>query len=330
VNPYADFELPRIFRCSKNLHLAAFFLMKLLPARAIITRAIDEGVLKPGGSVIESTSGTFGLALAMLSRVYDFKAILVSDPVIDSLLKSKFVDLGVQLEIVHTKGEGGYQRARMARLREMMEQDPSIFYTGQYDNPDNAASYTAVADQLFERLGKIDMLVGSVGSGGSMSGTARRLREHCPTLEVIGVDTHNSILFGHPDGSRLLRGLGNSLMPKNVDHTQFDEVHWVSAAEGFLATRRLHQTTGLYQGPTSGAVWMVARWLSLQHPDKTIAALLPDDGTRYQHTVYDDDWLHAIPGWTGHLPDAPVTLQTPSPTPACWSRVVWGRKPLAQ
>ena len=121
---------------------------------------------------------------------------------------------------------------------------------------------------------------------------------------MIGVDTHRSVIFGQTDagGGRALRGLGNSLMPPNVDHTTFDVVHWVGAAEAFRATRQLHREHALFMGPTSGAAYLVADRWARENPDALAAVVLPDEGYRYQDTVYDDAWLQEQGAAAGRAP----------------------------
>jgi len=326
---FSDYELPRLVRLADNLHGAAFFLMKLLPARHMLDRAAADGRLKPGGTICETTSGTFGLALAMLAAVRGYKLILVSDPAIDEHLHRRLLELGVTLEIVETPYEvGGFQTARLDRLRAALEANPGSFCPSQYGNADNPRAYAEVAEQIAERIGHVDCLVGTVGSGGSMSGIARFLRHLNPDLHVIGVDTPHSVVFGQPDGKRLLRGLGNSLVPPNVDHRQFDEVHWVGAPEAFLATRVLQRRHALYQGGTSGAAFLVADWWARTHSDRKVVTLFPDEGHRYTSTIYDDAWLTVLPGWTGMLPEAPQSVTHPSDVRPGWSHFSWGRRAL--
>ncbi|MEV6118589.1 cysteine synthase family protein [Streptomyces sp. NPDC052109] len=322
--------LPRIIRLDDNLYGAAFTLMKLVPARHILLKAEESGLLGPNTEVVETTSGTFGLALAMQAALMKRRLTLVSDPVIDPALHRRLVDLGARVEIcAHPADVGGFQQARLDRLDRIRAERPDTFCPEQYTNPDNPASYTVVAEHLESTLGELDCLVGPVGSGGSMCGTARALRATRPGLRAIGVDTPHSVLFGHPDGSRVLRGLGNSLMPGNLDHREFDEIHWCTAAEAFAATRLLHRSTALFQGPTSGAAYLVARWWARRHPDARVVVMLPDEGHRYQDTVYDDAWL-AARGLAGAPPEQPVEVVDPTRPSDVWSRYAWGRRSLGQ
>ena len=323
--------LPKLIRLDRNLYGAAFFLMKLLPARFILDRARDAGLLREGSVVIETTSGTFGLALAMLCNLRNYKLFVVSDPAIDPPLQRRLEDLGATVEIVREPSPvGGFQQARLDRMNELRAAHPDHFWPAQYSNPHNPGAYAPFAEMLTEAIGKIDCLVGTVGSGGSVCGTGSYLRLLFPQLNVVGVDTHGSVIFGQPDHKRTLRGLGNSLMPPNVNHSVFDEIHWVDAASGLAATRALHRQHALYMGPTSGTAYLVARWWAKRNPDATVVVVLPDEGYRYQDTVYDDQWLHDQSLWLADLPEEPVVVKHPLEAGTEWSCIDWRRHTYEQ
>ncbi|MEX3105745.1 MULTISPECIES: cysteine synthase family protein [unclassified Streptomyces] len=322
-------ELPRLVRLGPNLCGAAFTLMKLLPARFMLDRAEQRGDLGPGTTVLETSSGTFALGLAMVCRLRGYPLVIVGDPAIDPALRRRLEELGTRVEIcTRPSPEGGFQRARLDRLEELRAEHPRHYVPGQYHNPDNPNAYAAVAEQLSEALGSVDCLVGPVGSGGSSGGTASFLRLVQPRMRLIGVDTSPSTIFGQPDGPRAVRGLGNSLVPPNVRHTAYDEVHWAGPAEVFRATRELHARHALYMGPTSGASFLVARWYAERHPEEQVVALLPDEGHRYQDSVYRDEWLREqgvldMPPATG-----PRTVQRPGDALGGWARLEWDRRTL--
>ncbi|MBW6425754.1 cysteine synthase family protein [Rhizobium sp. XQZ8] len=325
----AEFEMPRVVPLGPNLYAAAFFLMKLLPARYILERALERGDICEGTHICETSSGTFALALAMITARMENRLTIVSDWALEPTLKRRLVELGAEVEIVtQAHPHGGLQKARLDRLNEILAQSPSHFWPRQYDNPDNPRAYGSVAAKLVDRIGQIDCLVGTVGSGGSLCGTASYLRLLFPDMVVIGVDTINSVLFGQPDAPRLVRGLGGSVIPSNVDHTLIDEVHWLSAAEIFQATRQLHSQTGLFMGPTSAAAHKVASWWAAHNDDKTVVILMPDEGHRYADSAYDDDWLNSkVPRWRSVCSDRPVTITNPHADLAQWTRLEWGRRP---
>lgn len=322
-------ELPRIIRIRPNFHVAAFSLMKLLPARFMLDRAEQRGEIEPGATVLETSSGTFGLGLALVCRLRGYPLTVVGDPAIDAALHRRLTHLGARVEICRTpNAEGGFQRARLDRLEQLEAEHPRHWIPGQYRNPDNPGSYAVVAELLAAAVGAPDFLVGAVGSGGSTSGTASYLRLVAPELRLVGVDTHRSAIFGQPDGPRLLRGLGNSLVPPNVRHDGYDEVHWVGAGPAFHATRDLYARHCLFMGPTSGAAFLVADRHARRDPDANVVALLPDEGYRYQDTVYSDDWLHA----EGLLdrPDAvPTEVLQPGDEAGPWTWLDWNRRSLA-
>src|SRR4051812_49225263 len=151
--------------------------MKLIPARYILRRAREQGLLAPGSVVIETTSGTFGLALAMLSNLERYQLHLVSDPAVDPPLYRRLTDLGAKVDILDRPAAvGGIQQARLDRVDELRAAHPGHFWPAQYANPDNPASYSRCAELLAESIGRIDCLVGTVGSGGSMCGLSGYLR----------------------------------------------------------------------------------------------------------------------------------------------------------
>lgn len=325
-------ERPRIIQLRPNLYAAAFGLMKLLPARYMLDRAEERGEVDRGTTVLETSSGTFGLGLAMVCRLRGYNLGLVGDPAIDTALRRRLRQLGARLEICEKpSSRGGYQRARLDRLEALREQYPRHWIPGQYGNPDNPVSYATVAEQLAETIGAPDCLVGAVGSGGSTGGTGSFLRLVAPELWVIGVDTPRSTIFGQPDGPRLVRGLGNSLIPPNVNHEIYDEVHWVGAGPTFRATRHLHGSHALYMGPTSGAAFLVADRWAQENPDGTAVVLLPDEGHRYQDTVYADEWLHEHGIDLGPVPPVePRELTDATAECGDWAWMRWDRRRLGE
>ncbi|MGW1023567.1 PLP-dependent cysteine synthase family protein [Streptomyces sp. NPDC002577] len=269
--------------------------MKDRAALHMVERARARGDLRPGCRIVESTSGTLGLGLALAGMVHGHPVTLVTDPGLEPPMTRLLNAYGAEVDLVaepHPKG--GWQRARLDRVAELLAEHPGSWCPDQYNNPDNRAAYTSLALELAAQLGHIDVLVCSVGTGGHSAGLSRVLRQLYPGLRVIGVDTVGSTIFGQPARPRLMRGLGSSIHPRNVAYGIFSEVHWVAPAEAVWACRRLaaaHYATG---GWSVGAVALVAGWAARTLPAGTrVAAVFPDGPERYLSTVYDDEYCAA-------------------------------------
>ncbi|WP_246235268.1 PLP-dependent cysteine synthase family protein [Streptomyces boluensis] len=280
--------------------------MKDRPGLHMVERARDRGELRPGDRIIESTSGTLGLGLALAGMTYGHPVTLVTDPGLEPTMTRLLRAYGARVDVVpEPHPVGGWQQARRDRVARLLLEHPGSWCPDQYNNPDNTVAYTPLALELSAQLGHIDALVCSVGTGGHSAGISRVLRGLHPGLDVIGVDTVGSTIFGQPARPRLMRGLGSSIHPRNVAYDHFDEVHWVAPAEAVWTCRRLaasHYATG---GWSVGAVALVAGWLAATRPARTrIAAVFPDGPQRYLGTVYDDEYCA-----THGLLDAPPATE---------------------
>ncbi|MBA2948883.1 PLP-dependent cysteine synthase family protein [Streptomyces himalayensis] len=275
------------------------------PALHMIAVARERGDLAPGAPIIESTSGTLGLGLALAGITYGHPVTLVTDPGMEPLMVHQLRALGAHVDMVtEPHARGGWQEARRQRVHELLVAQPSAWCPDQYNNPDNVAAYAALALELVVQLGRIDVLVAAVGTGGHSAGIARTLRTFNPELRLVGVDSVNSTVFGQPAGPRLMRGLGSSIHPGNVDHAAFDEVHWVAPGEAVWACRELARGHYASGGWSVGAVALVAKWLARKEPEKTrIVAVFPDGVHRYWNTVYSDDFCRRH-GLLGRVPAA--------------------------
>lgn len=288
--------------------------MKDRPALHMVERAAARGELEPGARIIESTSGTLGLGLALAGAGYRHPVTLVADPGMEPMLLRMLAAYGADVEIVAEPHQvGGWQQARRARVDELLAADPRAWCPDQYHNPDNIDGYESLALELVQQLGRIDVLVCSVGTGGHSAGVARVLRRFFPELRLIGVDTIASTIFGQQAGDRLMRGLGSSIFPRNVDYDAFAEVHWVAPAEAVWASRALATTHQAPGGWSVGAVALVAGWAARAEPSGTrIAAVFPDGPHRYFDTVYNDDYCRAH-GLLGIDPPVePATIDHPT------------------
>ncbi|EJW15274.1 cysteine synthase family protein [Paenibacillus alvei] len=293
-----------------KLELMNPFGMKDRVAKQIILEAKKAGQLKDGAPIVESSSGTMACGIALVGTHLGHPVHIVTDPRIDPITMAKLTSLGCRVYIVDKMNENGWQGARLEKLQELLNQYPDAYWPRQYDNPDNPRAYKELAEELVADLGHVDILVASVGSGGSMSGTAAELRRHNPNMRVVAVDATGSVIFGQPDRKdRLQSGLGNSLVAANVNHSIVDEVHWLNDEESFAATLQLAEREKIFAGNSSGSVYAVARWISTRvNPETKIVALFPDRGDRYVDTIYSERYrlekgIHQL-----RLPDEPLQV----------------------
>ncbi|MEV0090715.1 PLP-dependent cysteine synthase family protein [Streptomyces sp. NPDC050738] len=275
----------------------------------MVQQARLRGELRDGALVVESTSGTLGLGLALAGVVYGHPVHVVTDPGLEPIVQRMLAAHGVRIEVVDSPAEhGGWQQARRERVAGLVAATEGAWCPDQYHNPDNPAAYGGLAAELAGQLGPIDVLVCAVGTGGHSAGIARALRaDHgMAGLELVGVDSVGSTIFGLPAAERLMRGLGSSIHPGNVDHAAFDEVHWVGPAEAVRCARRLAARQFATGGWSVGAVALVAGWLARTRPPGTrIVAVFPDGPQRYFDTVFSDEFCARHGLLEGAVPEDP-------------------------
>jgi len=263
--------------------------MKARAALSMLVGARARGELRPGATVVESTSGTLGVGLALAGQALGHPVVLVVDRELDSSMRALLTAYGVRLEIVdRPHRDGGWQQARLDRLGQVLAGLPGAYWPDQYHNPDNTAGYAGLAEEVVGQVDAVDVLVCSVGTGGHSAGLARALRRHWPGLRLVGVDTVGSTIFGQPARSRLMRGLGSSIYPRNVAYAAFHEVHWVGPAEAVETCRRLARRAFVTGGWSTGAVARVAAWQARVEPGARVLTVFPDGPHRYLDSIFDD------------------------------------------
>ncbi|MBX9978936.1 MAG: PLP-dependent cysteine synthase family protein [Mycobacterium gordonae] len=297
--------------------------MKDRPGMHMVERARARGVLAPGAGIVESTSGTLGLGLALAGSVYRHPVTLVTDPGLEPIIGRMLTAYGARVDMVtEPHPVGGWQQARKDRVEQLLALDPGAWSPDQYSNPDNVDAYRSLALEMAAQLGRVDVLVCSVGTGGHSAGVARVLREFNPSLRLIGVDTIGSTIFGQPVTSRLMRGLGSSIYPANVDYSAFDEVHWVAPGEAVRSAREMARTHYASGGWSVGAVALVAGWAARTLPPGTnIATVFPDGPHRYFDTVYNDRYCSEHDLLGGRTATDPDEIASPVDTVVTrWTR----------
>lgn len=249
-------------------------------ALAMIFAARQQGVLQPGGTVIEPTSGNMGISLAAISARLGYRCIIVM-PETMSIERRKLIR-AYGAQVVLTPGEQGMSGA-VAKAEELAGQMPGSFVPDQFSNPANPlAHYRTTGPEIWTQTGgKVDVFVAGVGTGGTITGVARYLKEQNPRIRIVAVEPASSPLLsqGRAGGHRI-QGIGANFVPPVLDRSLLDEIFPVTDEEAFSAARCL-AGQGLLCGISSGAAFYAARQLALASPDKTVVTLLPDTGNRY-------------------------------------------------
>lgn len=320
--------LPKIIKIDTNLFAIVFKNMKLLPAKNIIAHAMKRGDIGKDYTIVDTSSGNFALGMAIICAELQLPFKIFGDPAIDKSLLQQLQFLGGNVHFSKSpKNPGAYQKLRLNALKNYLSREKLSYWMNQYDNPDNFQAYAIVAEQIKNTIDHPNInIVGSVGSGGSTCGIIKALRSYCSSAKLIGVDTFNSVLFGMHDGKRILRGLGNSILPKNLDHNCYDEVHWVSANDTFFYTHELLKNKALFCGPTSGAAYQVAKYLAQKYSHETFAFIAPDEGYRYSASTYNKSWLKKQNFYNHVVTETPTEASYPLDAIEPWAYIKWDRR----
>jgi len=269
----------------------------------MIEDAEKDGRLKPGGTIIEGTSGNTGMGLALASIVKGYKLICVSN---DKQSKEKFDVLkamGAEVIVCPTNVEPSDPSSYYSVAKRLSEETKNSWYVNQYDNPSNTvAHYESTGPEIWDQTeGKIDHFVVGVGTGGTISGVGKYLKEKKPNVKIWGIDTYGSVFkkfheTGIFDKNEIYpystEGIGEDMLPENVDFKIIDHFEKVTDKDAALYTRRLAKEEGIFAGNSCGAA--IAGLFQLKKnfkKDDVVVVLLHDSGSRYIGKIYNDDWM---------------------------------------
>ncbi len=269
----------------------------------IIEDAERRGVLRPGGTIVEATSGNTGAGLAMVAAVRGYKCVFVMP---DKMSQEKIDALrayGAKVVICPTAVEPSDPRSYYSVARRIVEETPGAFYANQYHNPANPeAHYVSTAPEIWEQTGgEFDIFVAGMGTGGTLSGCGRYFKERKPEIQIVGVDPIGSLYYEYVKTGRLTKpfsyyveGIGEDFLPSTMNFDVLDDVVQVDDKECFLMTRDLVRREGIFCGGSAGAAVKGAIKVAqaLDTP-KRILVLLPDSAQKYLSKIFNDEWMRS-------------------------------------
>jgi cystathionine beta-synthase len=278
----------------------------------LVEDAEKRGNLKPGGTIVEGTSGNTGVGLAIAAAIKGYKCIFVLP---DKMSNEKIQNLrafGAKVVVTPTAVEPDDPRSYYQVSRRLARETPNAFYVNQYDNLANREShYKSTGPEILQQMPEIDVFVAGIGTGGTICGVGKYLKEKKPSCQVVAIDPVGSIVYEYFKSGKVLsmpktykiEGIGEDFIPKNYDLSVIDDIIQVEDKESFLMTRELLTREGIYCGVSSGsAVVGAMKWVKAQgdkmkgssagaSAPKNVLIVIPDSGNRYMSKVFNDDWM---------------------------------------
>lgn len=272
--------------------------------RHIINHAEQKGLLRPGGTIIENTSGNTGASAAMIAAVRGYKAILTMPDKVSQEKQNALKAYGAKIIVCPTSAPPDSSEHYVNKAKDLAAKTPNSFRIDQYDNPLNPqAHYLTTAPEIWEQThGKIDYFVASGSTGGTISGIGRYLKEKNPKIKVIMPDPIGSIYYHYfktgsiPEGGNcnyLIEGIGEDHLAKAMDFSVVDDVIQVKDKDAFEISRSLAKKEGILAGGSSGAnVWAALEIARNLKQAATIVTIIPDGGIKYLSKIFDDEWMN--------------------------------------
>lgn len=298
-------KLERLFEASNIEIFAKLDLLQLSgstkerTAGSLIDAFMKSGELKPGGMVIESTSGNLGIALSRQCVVRGIQFVAV----VDENANKSAIDImrayGATVDLVVNQPDGNKLAARRQRVQQLLAENPGAVTTNQYGSPNNPrAHYSSTMPEILDALdGNLDMLFVATSTTGTILGCQNYIREHGLDTKLVAVDALGSVLFGGESGNRRLPGLGAGIVPELALQAEPDRVFRISEIEMVRGCRALARSEGILAGASTGAIVAAMGQMLPEIPDGSrIAFLVHDSGVPYLHSVYNDQWMRQTLG----------------------------------
>lgn len=266
-------------------------------AHFIVEEAEKRGLLAPGGTIIESSSGNFGISLSMIGAAKGYRVIILVDPKTTENNLALLKCFGAEVIVVTEQDDcGSYHKTRIALANQLAAEIPHAFRPDQCFNLLNSeAHYRSTAREIFADCGsRLDLLVAPVSTGGQLGGLSRYIKTYHPETQVVGVDADGSAIFGGQSHAYRIPGIGLGWTPENLPLEYVDCAFKVRDEDAYLAARAAARHEGVLMGPSSGACLVVAlRFAEVLGKGKRVVCMVSDGGDRYIQTLFSDTWLES-------------------------------------
>ncbi|MFX4295211.1 pyridoxal-phosphate dependent enzyme [Streptomyces bohaiensis] len=318
---------PDLIRLDDSLLCLRFETMKVISALAAVRRLLETGAVRPGDTLIDSSSGIYAYALALACHRHGLRCHIIGSATVDRTLRTQLEVLGVRLELMRAGNDLKLdQNRRVARIREILAEHPEYHWMRQYHDDIHDLGYAEVADRLAAQLGDGPLtLVGGVGTGVSTGALAQQLRRRGADVRLVGVQPFGSVTFGCEhvaDPEIIIAGIGSSIPFGNVRHDRYDTVHWTAFDAALAGSVDLLRRHAVFAGLSAGAAYLAARWEHRTAADRTVLFVAADTGHRYVDSVFARH-RDAVP--VERL--APRQVRSAREIALPWSRMAWNGAP---
>lgn len=266
-------------------------------ASHILKHLLKSGKINQRTTIIESSSGNFGVALSAFCKSLKLRFVCVVDPYISVLNESLMRSFGAEIvKVTNADSKGGYLLSRIAEVKRLCSVIENSCWINQYENIENSNGYKSLGYEICQAVDKLDYLFLGVGSGGTVAGVSKVVKNKFPHSKIIAVDAVGSVIFGAEPKKRSIPGIGSSMVPKILKEALIDEVIWIDETETIHKCHELLTHNFLMMGGSSGSVYAAIKKYFLNHrlalPAKVVA-IFPDTGSKYLTTIYNEKWVKA-------------------------------------
>ena len=321
---------PDLIELGDNIHVLRFEVMKVTSVYAAVKDLLARGVIRPGQTLVDSSSGIYGHALALVCRELGLKCHIFASVAVDAAIRTQLKYLGATYDQVPSSESLKHdQETRVRLVHAYLNEHPDAYWMRQYHDDVHYIGYQKVANSLVSELGSADItLVGGVGTGASTGAMSRYLRTACANVRVAGIQPFGSRSFGAesvPLDGFIIAGIGSGIRFDNIDYSAYDDIHWLDFDVAAAGCRHLLSTTGVFAGLSAGAGWQVARYHRSAEPTGgPIVFIAADPGHRYVDKVFPPDGpLAADPAYH------PAVISDLADLTGPWCTANWARRPFS-